>query len=1106
MRKIFNFILNIFKWLLKHLTRIIKYLFNLLVNNISLIPDILFCCGICLLLLCKSDNLLLKNIIIIITTLYVYLRNFFKNSAKSIRINKNSISYNNRSFIYSIINSISLILIIIYNYINFKTDYYYLYLIFTTTGIISIVLNVENFKYISNGIKSKLKNSINLKSLSPITNYNYYSLYVDTISKSCQELSNNNIAIDGKYGSGKSSVINTFIEKNNKKFVFLNVSFAKFSNSDIDENKIMDQIYQEILIHDVKKPNYFFGILISGLLFSIFILLNTIKSIIVFDNFIHLLCSIIFASFFFIITLLIYNMKKGKLGIGDSSLELEKNDNEIDTNKLKLLKLLNKFNKPIIILIEDLDRFDDVTIFQNFRELNFLLNNKLSNRTIFIYALDTSIFDNCEERTKFFDIIIPIIPIGIKENAFEYFNKDTIEEIEPKLLSICSNFSNNLRIINNIQNEYTLIKKRFLDFNNEYYSSEKNKIFTLVMFKNLYPKQYVELYEYNNFLDEIFKSLSDKKYRNNTKSTTSFSENIKMYLPTNSPLIHTSLNDGLLSYADFESSINEFIFYDENKITKDLQYKYKFTKVRDADEKRKLKDLLFELVTIGTLDFDYFEYITPITFNNKQYSADEKTYKIDCQERKYIISNNDDVDLNHTFFKPYDIIRSLPEICFTYNSIHNYSIIHTLFDNPIFGNKKNYYAEMFLRTINENNEKLKDLLFKVIDAYLNDRNATDLNILKTCKISENIFKLFTKENDDIIYLSKFLFIMLQNDNNTELLNICKDIITKNPTIKSKINSNYEYFYQYLKFNDKHFFITQINTTLSFSEKNNELNRVLVKSNLFSNTLDSCLKLCSNLGCAFSKIENTIDFIENNKDISKNYNSNISLILNNFANGKTNFNEKQSIFNKLDKYFSFSEQSINKLIKEIIMFDVLNDTTISKKYIYTLIDVLKLPYSKEWLDYIKKDTNFDKLELYKYICTYIDRIFVDGIYLDYISNENMNKYIQENLLDEFKLNIAFKKYKIDFQNNSQHLKTNSLKYALKKDKAFKVVPITFLFTCQEVKLLNEFKKYKNRDYYFEEFKKANGNLTRLNNLSYKQFVQIVLYDKISLDSNNYIRVL
>ena len=771
-----------------------------------------------------------------------------------------------------------------------------------------------------------------------------------------------------------------------------------------------------------------------------------------------------------------------------------------------MLKLLNKFNKPIIILIEDLDRFDDVTIFQNFRELNFLLNNKLPNRIIFIYALDTSIFDNCEERTKFFDIIIPIIPIGIKENAFEYFNKDTIEEIEPKLLSICSNFSNNLRIINNIQNEYTLIKKRFLDFNTEYYFNEKNKIFTLVMFKNLYPKQYVELYEYNNFLDEIFKSLSDKKYRNNTKSTTSFSENVKMYFPTNSPLIHTSLNDGLLSYADFESSINEFIFYNADKITKDSLYKHKYTKVRDADEKRKLKDLIFELVTIGTLDFDYFEYLTPITFNNKQYSVDEKAYKIDCQERKYIISNNENVNLNHAFFKPYDIIRSLPEICFTYNSIHNYSIIHTLFDNPIFGNKKSYYTEMFLRTINENNENLKDLLFKIIDAYLNDRNATDLNILNICKRSENLFKLFTKENNDIIYLSKFLFIMLQNDNDTELLNLYKDIITKNPTIKSRVNSNYEDFYQYLKFNDKHFFITQINTTLSFSEKNNELNRVLVKSNLFSNILDSCLKLCSNLGCTFSKIENTIDFIENNKDISKNYNSNISAILNNFANSKTNYNEKQSIFNKLDKYFSFSEQSINKLIKEIITFDLINDVTISRKYIYALIDVLKFPYSKEWLDYIKNDSNFDKLKFYKYICTYFDRIFIDGIYLEYISKEHMNKYIQENLLNESKLNLVFKNYEIDFQNNSQHLKTNSLKYALKNDKMFKVVPITFLFICQEIELLNEFKKYRKRDYYFEEFKRVNGNLTRLNNLSYKQFVQIVLFDKISLDSNNYIRVL
>ena len=399
-----------------------------------------------------------------------------------------------------------------------------------------------------------------------------------------------------------------------------------------------------------------------------------------------------------------------------------------------------------------------------------------------------------------------------------------------------------------------------------------------------------------------------------------------------------------------------------------------------------------------------------------------------------------------------------------------------------------------------------DLLFKIIDAYLNDRNATDLNILNICKRNENLFKLFTKENDDIIYLSKFLFIMLQNDNDTELLNFYKDIITKNPTIKSKINSNYEDFYQYLKFNDKHFFITQINTTLSFSRKNNELNRVLVKSNLFSNTLDSCLKLCSNLGCTFSRIENTIDFIENNKDISKNYNSNISEILNNFANSKTNYNEKQSIFNKLDKYFSFSEQSINKLIKEIITFDVINDDTISRKYIYALIDVFKLPYSKEWLDYIKNDSNFDKSKFYMYICTYFDRIFIDGIYLEYISKEHMNKYIQENLLNESKLNLIFKNYEIDFQNNTQHLKTNSLKYALKNDKMFKVVPITFLFSCQEIELLNEFKKSRKRDYYFEEFKRVNGNLIRLNNLSYKQFVQIVLYDKISLDSNNYIRVL
>lgn len=98
-----------------------------------------------------------------------------------------------------------------------------------------------------------------------------------------------------------------------------------------------------------------------------------------------------------------------------------------------------------------------------------------------------------------------------------------------------------------------------------------------------------------------------------------------------------------------------------------------------------------ELITIGVLDFDYFEYLIPIAFNSKVYKGREKEYFNDLEQRNYIIKNSNKTNLDYNFCDLYDVVRSLPETCFTYNSIHNYNIIHLIFEESFLQRKRVLY-------------------------------------------------------------------------------------------------------------------------------------------------------------------------------------------------------------------------------------------------------------------------------------------------------------------------------------------------------------------------------------------------------------------------------
>ena len=77
-------------------------------------------------------------------------------------------------------------------------------------------------------------------------------------------------------------------------------------------------------------------------------------------------------------------------------------------------------------MFEDLDRFDSIGIFEHLRAINTLVNSSKEGRdkpVKFFYLIRDSLFNDASERTKFFDLIIPVIPFVDTESSFSELSK-----------------------------------------------------------------------------------------------------------------------------------------------------------------------------------------------------------------------------------------------------------------------------------------------------------------------------------------------------------------------------------------------------------------------------------------------------------------------------------------------------------------------------------------------------------------------------------------------------------------------------------------------------------------------------------------------------------
>ena len=136
-------------------------------------------------------------------------------------------------------------------------------------------------------------------------------------------------------------------------------------------------------------------------------------------------------------------------------------------------------------------------IFVKLREINRLINNcdKIKRKITFIYALKDEVFAD-KDRTKFFDFILPIVPIINYSNSGEKLRACLQTEIAKGHISEdcidnISLFVNDMRLLYNIVNEYYIYSDKVNTSN----SLDHNRLLSIIAYKNLYPKDFSDLAE-----------------------------------------------------------------------------------------------------------------------------------------------------------------------------------------------------------------------------------------------------------------------------------------------------------------------------------------------------------------------------------------------------------------------------------------------------------------------------------------------------------------------------------------------------------------------------------------------------------------------------------
>lgn len=361
-----------------------------------------------------------------------------------------------------------------------------------------------------------------------------------------------NVAISGAYSAGKSSVLASY-KKKHSNLCFLHISLAHFRPFDQEdeteisesvlEGKILNQLIHQIPSDKIPQTNFRVKkrispksviertvgvvlLLMSIIYFTCFdtwekyvvtLPNNWFKSILSLSTHQYALIAdgLLIAGLLFYAVYSFINVQKNKnvfrkLNLQGNEIEIfeESDDSYFDKYLNEVLYLFENAEADVIVF-EDMDRFNANKVFERLREVNTLANIQLQKEDKkvlrFFYLLRDDIFVS-KDRTKFFDYIVPIVPVVDSSNSYDQFishfkNGGIFEKFDVNFLQGLSLYIDDMRILKNIYNEFIIYYNRL-----NITELDCNKMFAIIAYKNLFPRDFAELQLNQGFVYTLFYS------------------------------------------------------------------------------------------------------------------------------------------------------------------------------------------------------------------------------------------------------------------------------------------------------------------------------------------------------------------------------------------------------------------------------------------------------------------------------------------------------------------------------------------------------------------------------------------------------------------------